>query len=312
LAELKVAVVGCGRMGRERARCAHQAGARINAVYDPDAVRAEALAAQWGARVLTSPEALAHSGVDAAFLCTPPETHGSLAVAAIRAGIAFFVEKPVGTSHDAVDCVEAELARRPVLNAVGYMNRYRASTQLTHRLLAQRDVLGICGYWVCRKYSVPWWLNPGSSGGPLNEQATHLFDLFRFLIGEISYVESINSTPHGNENLSLRAVSSIRFESGALGTIYYSCEASGKDIGARIFTTEGTIALAGWDFQMMENSIDGNIPSVQTEDIFAVETAVFLESVRTGRDLIASNWIDALKTQRVVDVARQCAREAGA
>ena len=308
MAQLKVAIVGCGRMGRERARCAHQAGARISAVYDLDAGRADALAAQWETRVLASEDEFVESGVDAVFLCTPPDTHGPLALAAIRAGMAFLVEKPVAASRDAGDRVEAELARWPVLNAVGYMNRYRASIQLARRLLSGKNVLGMCGYWVCKKYTVPWWLNPASSGGPLNEQATHLFDIFRFLVGEIACVESILSTP-SNEDLSLGAAVSLRFESGALGTIYYSCEASAKDIGARIFTSEGSIALAGWDFQLVENSIHGTVPSAQPEDIFAVETTAFLESVRTGRrDLIASDWLDAMKTQRVIEAARQCGK----
>ena len=293
-------------MGRERARCAHKAGARIRAVYDSDAVRAEELASQWEASVFGTPDAFEEEGFDAVFLCTPPGSHRSLALAAVRAGISFLVEKPVSTSYEINDPVGAELARRPVLNAVGYMNRYRASIQQTRKLLTGRHVLGICCHWVCRKYSVPWWMDLASSGGPLNEQATHLFDLCRFLIGEISFVESVSSMPFDSGDLSLGAASSIRFESGALGTVYYSCEASAKDIGVRIFTSEGAVALAGWDFQLTENSIDGSVPTTQPEDIFAVETMAFLESVRTGRrGLIASDWLDAMKTQRVTDAARR-------
>ena len=50
MSRLRVAVIGCGRMGRERLRTARAWGAEIAGVYDADAARAE------GARVVVTPD----------------------------------------------------------------------------------------------------------------------------------------------------------------------------------------------------------------------------------------------------------------
>ena len=46
-------------------------------------------------------------------------------------------------------------------------------------------VLGAAGNWVNASYAVPWWGRRELSGGPVNEQATHLVDLARHLVGEV-------------------------------------------------------------------------------------------------------------------------------
>jgi predicted dehydrogenase len=124
-----------------------------------------------------------------------------------------------------------------------------------------------------------------------------LFDLSRFLFGQIALVES--------QSLSKNRVSSIvRFESGVLGTILYSCEGLAKDIGMRIFTDRGTLALTGWDFQLTENTIDSVLCTGSEEDVFLEETRAFLNAVRDGRqELILSSFCDARHTQLAMDAS---------
>ena len=296
---LRVAVIGCGRMGRERLRAARAKGAEIAGVYDPDPVRAT----EAGAPLLSGPDDLLRTACDAVFLCTPPDQRQSYALAAIESGTALFVEKPIGPSAAAVRAITDALAVTRVMTGVGYMNRYRASVQLATRVLANRQVIGAAGFWVCGSYRVPWWLDAAASGGPHNEQATHLYDLCRLLMGEVEHVTSIFHQPDAGAPLA--AATAVRFQSGATGTVFYSCQAAAKDIGLRVFTAEGSLFLSGWDLRLAENTIDGTLPAeTAPEDIFLAETSAFLDAVATGdTSSIRSDWADALRTQLVVDAA---------
>lgn len=60
---LRVAVVGCGRMGRERLRTSRALGAEIVGVFDPDPQRAT----EAEAPVLHSPDDLRRCACDAVF-----------------------------------------------------------------------------------------------------------------------------------------------------------------------------------------------------------------------------------------------------
>lgn len=297
---LRVGIVGCGRMGKERARTSVLAGAKISAACDADRQKARELADLYGACAFDTPRELPLAHLDAVFVCTPPGERGPVECAAIHASVPFLVEKPIGTSAASAELIRKALAGQSVTHAVGYMNRYRASVQHARQVLANCRILGIVAFWAGRKYSVPWWLLPEASGGPVNEQAVHMLDLCRYLAGEVEKIEGVSLT-------GLEAAATLRFKNGCLGTAFYSCQAQDKQIGFRIIAAEGGIELSGWDLRISFNSIDDVILNDQVEDIFLKETSQFLEAVRTGdRNLIECTFEDAWRTQCLMDSMRSC------
>src|SRR5690348_11481729 len=94
---LRVAIVGCGRMGKERARACSQLGVVLTAAYDTDLDRANEIAQQYpGCRPLCGDDFVPGTDHDAVFICTPPGQRGKVELAAIAAGLPFLVEKPIG------------------------------------------------------------------------------------------------------------------------------------------------------------------------------------------------------------------------
>jgi myo-inositol 2-dehydrogenase / D-chiro-inositol 1-dehydrogenase len=168
-------------------------------------------------------------------------------------------------------------------------------------VLAGRRVLGIACHWNGRKYTVPWWLDKALSGGPLNEQATHLVDLARIIVGEIESVCALAS-PSPQSDPALTFAILFRFENGSVGTVLYSCQAKEKDIAFRVLTEEGVLELSGWDFQLTTNTIDETFPADQKEDIFLKETQRFLSAVRrSDQGVVECDYAEANRTQSVVD-----------
>jgi predicted dehydrogenase len=303
---LRIAIVGCGRMGLHHARSTAQLRHRVAFACDPDLARAAALAvAHPGCQVVADAGQIPWSTVDAAFVCTPPFARGPVELAAAQAGVPVFLEKPIGLS--AAQCLPAlhALRGRGTLTSVGYMNRYRGSVAKAQEVLQGETILGFEGHWVGAAYRVPWWADEGLSGGQLNEQCTHLMDLARYLAGEIAEVDAFaQSAPDGGAGTAAVATV-IRFRSGALGTILCGSLAKEKQIGCRVFTPRGQLVLDGWDFRWVPSVFGDGSDLDPAEDVFVAECKAFLDAVRTGDPAgIRCDLAEAMKTQRVVDAAR--------
>jgi len=302
--ELQIAIVGCGRMGIQHARSSAALGHKVSVVCDLDLVRATALASLYpDCAVLTNPDGIRWHEVDAVFVCTPPFARGEVELQAAKAGVPFFLEKPIGLST--TQLLPALQAARTggVITSVGYMNRYRSSVRKARELLRSETVLGVAAHWVGAAYRVPWWGNPELSGGQLNEQCTHLIDLARYLAGEVAEVNAFAQPgPEGSGGTA--SVSTVlRFRNGSLGSIFCASLAKEKQIGLRVFTPRGQIVLDGWDFKWTPSAAFGE--AEREGDVFADECSAFLNAVRTGdAGEIRCDLADAIKTQRVVDAAR--------
>jgi myo-inositol 2-dehydrogenase / D-chiro-inositol 1-dehydrogenase len=297
---MRVAVVGCGRMGRERARAAASFGVEAILLFDEDGSRAECLADEIpAAHTLKESDALFDERLDALFICTPPFCRGRLELGAINAGIPFFVEKPIGVTANQLQAVLDSLDRTPVLSAVGYMNRYRNSVSRVKAILQSRTIIGIAAHWVGKRYGVPWWGVLAQSGGPFNEQATHAMDLFRYLASE---TEALYAVAHAQEDIESSVLAVVRLSGDGLGSLLYSCEAKDKDIFVAIETTEGVLELRGWDLDLVRNTVDGSRPDPESQPIFEKETHVFLQAVTGGNEsLILVDFKQAYQTQVLMD-----------
>src|SRR6185369_2001071 len=95
----RVAIIGCGRMGREHARAATLLGARVSVLYDLEAASAERLAGEYPqSAVVKDWREINWRTIDAAFVCTPPSCRGPVERSAAEAGVPLFMEKPIGIS----------------------------------------------------------------------------------------------------------------------------------------------------------------------------------------------------------------------
>src|SRR5437762_7274866 len=92
---LSAGVVGCGRMGRLHARTyAQMPGTKLVGVYDAIPKAAEAVAGEFGTKVVASLDELAEQ-VSAVTVAVPTEHHLKAAEPFLRRGIACLIEKPL-------------------------------------------------------------------------------------------------------------------------------------------------------------------------------------------------------------------------
>ncbi len=106
MTQVRMGVAGAGVFGRHHLRVIAASGrAELAAIYDPDAERARAAAAEYGGHACATLVELA-SRCDAAVVASPTTTHAEVACTLLEAGLDVLVEKPMAAT--------AEEARRMI------------------------------------------------------------------------------------------------------------------------------------------------------------------------------------------------------
>jgi len=205
---VNVGIVGAGRQGWRRARAVESfSDDRLVAVADRVAAAAQRLATAYAAATHDEWSALVdRADVDAVLVCTPPDSHAEIAVAALERGRHVLVEKPLARSvAEAEPIVTAARAAfaRGVVCAVGFNYRHHPAIQQARRwmdegaigpLMYARMRHGIAGR---QDYASDWRTSaPTSGGGELLDQGIHLLDLARWFFGDFSDVRAMMTTSY--------------------------------------------------------------------------------------------------------------------
>jgi UDP-N-acetyl-2-amino-2-deoxyglucuronate dehydrogenase len=230
---MRMAVIGCGVIGREHAASIARLAPDAELVLTADEIpgRARELAALHGAEAAGSvAEALTRPDIDAVAVCTPSGTHADLAVAALDAGKHVVVEKPLDVGVAAALRV-AEAERRSGRTAtVISQHRFDAAS----RIVRQAAGDGRFGRLTSGTASIAWWRSQGyydsgdwrgtwglDGGGALMNQGIHTIDLLVWMLGRpVEVFAWTDRLAHRGIEVEDTAVATIRFAGGALGVVH--------------------------------------------------------------------------------------------
>ena len=193
---VRVGLLGYGAIGHEHSRAARAVdGLELAAVCDTLAARLDAaLLSAPGITTTSDADALlSRDDIDLVVVSTPPSTHASWALRAIRAGKHVVVEKPFAIRTSEADEVVAEAAAAGLL-AVVYQNRRFDPDHLAVRRALRSGALGevfsietfVGGYGhPCNL----WHSDEGVSGGAFYDWGSHVLDQILDLVPtDIDYV----------------------------------------------------------------------------------------------------------------------------
>ncbi len=286
---------------------------RVAALADPDLGRAGEAAARCGARAYADyGEMLDREALDALYLCVPPFAHGGPERAAVERGLPFFVEKPLAADLATAEDIARGVAERGLVTAVGYHWRYLDIVERARELLAATPARLALGYWLDFTPPPPWWTREALSGGQLVEQATHIFDLARHLVGEVTDVYAATArTPRPafpDADVPEVSVATLRFASGALGQLASTCLLGWPHrIGLHLFG-EG-LALELSEFELMVDVGRGRPVRRAEGDPFVREDRAFIDAVQGQPGRVRVPYAEALATHRLATTAARAARE---
>ncbi|MEW9612777.1 inositol 2-dehydrogenase [Shinella sp. S4-D37] len=182
---IKIALLGCGRIGKMHAATVARApNAELAVVYDPIGAAADEVGRHYGCAVAASAEdAIAQA--DAVLIATSTPTHADLIEASARAGKAIFCEKPIDLSLSRVAACRKAISGfdRPI--QIGFNRRFDPG----HRAARDAARAGEIGE---LQQVVITSRDPGlasrdylkASGGIFKDMTIHDFDLARFMLDE--------------------------------------------------------------------------------------------------------------------------------
>ena len=315
LRPVRLGLIGAGfAAGLHVRSLAGMDGVELAAVADPLPDRAEALAARVGARAYPDHRRMLDAEpLDAVYVCVPPFAHVPPELAALERGLALFVEKPIAIDLATAETVAAEVARRGVVSATGYHWRYLDTVERAAGLLAADPCRLLLGWWLDKAPGPAWWLRQDGSGGQLVEQTTHLFDLARFLVGEVTSVHAVGGRfPRRSEVRSGDVLdvstATLRFASGAVGSVSSSCLLRrGHRIGLELI-------CEGLALELTETTLvvdDGRSQRVvrAARDARAAADRDFVAAVRGQPVAVRAPYAEALRSHRIALAAARAARD---
>jgi myo-inositol 2-dehydrogenase / D-chiro-inositol 1-dehydrogenase len=323
---VKLGIIGVGEIGIVHATniVRDVPGAELTAVADLQVEKARESARSLGVPKVYGrmEELLADRDVEAVLICTTPESHAQILVAAAAAGKSIFCEKPLGLepveAQKALDRVKAA----GVLLQVGFNRRFDASFR---RIKEQLDA-GKLGtphsvHIISRDPEPPGKEYYLLSGGILLDMTIHDFDLARHLIGdEVVEVYVAGSTfiapwlaEHGDAD-TLAII--LKFSRGAFGIISNSCKAVfGYDQRVEVFGERGMLSASNPlpDTTAFMDEAGQRTPSLlhffteRYRASYAEEIRSFVDSVANGREPVVTGR-DGLIGIRIATAARQSLR----
>lgn len=299
---MKIAIVGAGWVAnRHLGKLVEEKNVEIVGHVSPITKELETSTKRWGGRgYKTVPDLLIHEQVDAAWITVPPAEHGEIELDLIDKGIPFFVEKPLSADRTTGEEIAKKIRVKGLIVAVGYHWRAMDTIPEVKKFLIKNPARMVMAAWHDSTPPPTWWQLQETSGGQIVEQATHLFDMARYLIGEAKVVDAtgrVNErTAYPDSDIADVSAALVSFPNGVPGIFSATCVLGGPiDISVKI-VCEGTMITITQTEVAFETGHKKSVSRV-VDDPFMIEDRAFLKAIKTGdRALLFSSYEDALKT----------------
>lgn len=256
--KLRFALAGCGRIAQNHfaALKQHADFAELVSVCDIDPVALQAAANLTGAKPYSSLSSmLAETTADIVVLTTPSGLHPDQAIEIAASGRHVMTEKPMATRwHDGLRMVKACDDARVRLFVVK-QNRRNATLQLLKRAVEEGRfgriyMVNLNVFWTRpQEYydSAAWRGTWEFDGGAFMNQASHYVDLLDWLIGPIESLQAYTATLARNIEVEDTGVISVKWRSGALGSMNVTMLTYPKNLegSITILGEKGTVRVGG-------------------------------------------------------------------
>jgi predicted dehydrogenase len=350
---LHIGIVGCGLMALRHLKALEQMST-VNVIAFCDVIREKAalLARKYKGSVYTdATRMIREQTLDAVYLLLPPFAHGSIEMAAVERRIPFFVDKPIGSDLGLCREIAAAVEEANLITSVGYHNRYRRTVQHAKKIFETDPPILAYGGWITGIPLAPehlrdrsWTLQKSKTGGRLAESGSHTIDLLRHLIGEVEEIFAFGTPPRTFNrevpdcyDLFDTELVSLRFKSGALGTVFTTIATqAGIDVSLNIYARQHKARFEGWEHALFVIKTDRHGDRTSFEmvpeppswedwdfwrrhkqlhrheieegpDVFLLENLAFIHAVSTGDpSLIKTDYQDALKTSEITLGIQEC------
>jgi predicted dehydrogenase len=315
---MRVGIIGAGGIAREHRRAySRLKDVELVGIADPSPDARGRAASEWNARGYETVEALLAEGKpDAVSICSPPKFHADAAIACLEAGVAVLSEKPLARDAAESERIVETSQRTGTPLGVAFCHRFHTPVaQVKEAIGAGR--LGRVSMFRGRfggkqDMTGRWFADPDTAGGgALMDTAVHSVDLFRFLVGDPTWVSAAVADIAGTYDVEDSGILLLGTANGAIGTLEASWS---TPYSANVLEVYGTDGAAVVDYNTGETRIFGKgdngwqVVTWDGPDRFEREIEAFVTAVRDKTPLPVTGE-DGLAASRILDAAYRSAHE---
>lgn len=286
-----VGIIGAGYIGGVHAGLlARDERVQLTAIHDVDNERAVKLARAHDAHVATTPaEVIEHC--DAVYITTPNTQHVALTLAALDAGKHVFCEKPLAINIDDARAVfeKAQNAEsRKAVMQVGHNRRFAPVYSTLKQLLTETHTPHSAHVKMNRGelLNPVWTGDPSVTGGFLYETPIHMFDMMRFLFGEVESLVALGSRHEYREIDDFSVL--LKFTNGFHATLATAADASWLFPFERVevFCHHATLVTREMESLVISSNLQGHFSEQSMQQLpreekwgYAQEDRAFIDAI---------------------------------
>ncbi|MBL0716322.1 MAG: Gfo/Idh/MocA family oxidoreductase [Desulfosarcina sp.] len=225
---VRIAVIGAGLIGKRHIQhIVDEPRCRLAGVVEPNP-NAKALAERAGTDYYSDVALFLKEGdAEGAIIATPNDTHATIGIKCVAAGLHILVEKPIVSDLKAgANLIEAA-EKTGVKVLVGHHRRFNPYIEATKQILDDGKlgtVTAVSALWTVLKpasyFKATWRREPG--GGPVLINLIHDIDNLRYFFGDVERIYAETGNAIRGYPVEDTAVITIRFGSGVLATVVTS------------------------------------------------------------------------------------------
>jgi myo-inositol 2-dehydrogenase / D-chiro-inositol 1-dehydrogenase len=313
--KLKVGIIGAGYIGGVHAGIlARDARVQLSAIYDVDRERAELLSRAHDAHVAASATEVIER-CDAIYISAPNTQHVALTLAALDAGKHVFCEKPLAITIQDAESVLSKSNQSKSVVQVGHNRRFAPVYATLKKLLSAHAPHSAHVKMNRGELLNPAWTgDPSITGGFLYETPIHMFDMMRFLFGEIESLHAIGSQHEYREIDDFSVL--LKFTNGFHATLATAADASWLFPFERVevFCHHATFVTREMESLVCSTNLQGHFAEQSMNQLprdekwgYVQEDRAFVEAIVNGTPPLVTA-LDGLMSVVLVDAIYESVR----
>ncbi|MCA1577821.1 MAG: Gfo/Idh/MocA family oxidoreductase [Acidobacteria bacterium] len=316
MAKVKVGIIGTGYIGGVHAGLlARDERVQLAAVYDVNRECAEKFARAHDAQISDGPAEVIER-CDAVYITTPNTQHVAASLAVIEAGKHVFCEKPLATNISDAETVYAKASKSKSVFQVGHNRRFAPVYATLKQLLSDKYTPHSAHVKMNRGELLnPVWTGDASvTGGFLFETPIHMFDMMRFLFGEVESLHAIGSTHEYSETDDFSVL--LKFKSGFHATLATAADASWLFPFERVevFSHHATLVTREMETLVCSTNLQGHFAEQSMQQLPREEKWGYVQEDRAFIDAIVNGTpppvtaLDGLMSVELVNAVYESVR----
>ena len=273
---LKWGFIGCGEVTEKKSGPAFSevTGSLVEAVMSRNEKNARRYAERHGINKWYSDaqELIDDPDVNAIYIATPPSSHATFAIMAMKAGKPVYVEKPLAANYEDCARVNRVSEETGVPCFVAYYRRYLPYFQKVKQIVQNGTIGNVMNVQVrfavpprdldySNPENLPWRLQPDiAGGGYFYDLAPHQLDLLQDMFGVIVEADGICANRANLYNVEDSVSACFRFESGlpGSGSWCFVAHESAKEDRITVIGDKGQVSFSVFNYDPIRlNTLDG-------------------------------------------------------